>query len=114
MPKPKDPNGGREERERRERGEHGRPAHEHRHEDEQDRPTDAERPRRRRMGRDHVVHQQVVNSRLSGGAPATPEAYAEGLKEWQQLPGSIVRPASDEKPSDKPAPQVKDNKQKED
>jgi hypothetical protein len=60
---------------------------------------DRERPRRRRMGREHAVHQQIVERRLCGGAPATPEAYAKALEEWQRLPGSVVRPATDQKPA---------------
>jgi hypothetical protein len=59
------------------------------------------------MGREHAVHQQIVERRLSGGAPATPEAYAKAIEEWQQLPGSIVRPPTDEKPSAKDTPAVK-------
>jgi hypothetical protein len=54
-----------------------------------------ERPRRRRAGREHQVHQEIVARRIEGGAPPTPDAYAEALKQWQQLPGSIVRPPSD-------------------
>jgi hypothetical protein len=107
MPKPKDPGHGHEERDRKERSEH---AH-HGHEDAHEHPADAERPRRRRMGRDHIVHQQIVDRRLSGGAPATPAAYAVGLTQWQQLPGSIVRPATDEKPDESQAPQVKKDDQ---
>jgi hypothetical protein len=49
------------------------------------------------MGRDHPVHQQIVARRLGGGAQATPEAYAKALEEWKRLPGSVVRPPSDEK-----------------
>ena len=54
------------------------------------------------MGREHAVHQQIINRRLGGGAPATPEAYAKALEEWHQLPGSIVRPPTDEKPAPEP------------
>ena len=106
MPKPKDPDEGREERERRDRAEQGRPEHGRR--GEEDRYPEKDRPRRRRMGREHAVHQQIVERRLSGGAPATPEAYAKAIEEWQQLPGSIVRPPTDEKPSAKDTPAVKD------
>ena len=89
MPKPKDPDEGREERERRERREQSRQEQPRRRE-EDERHGEKDRPRRRRMGREHAVHQQIVERRLSGGAPATPEAYAKALEEWQQLPGSIV------------------------
>jgi hypothetical protein len=112
MPKPKDPDGGREgrnERERREREEHTHQGHE-RHEggDERHGDKDEDRPRRRRMGREHAVHQQIVERRLSGGAPATPAAYANALEQWKQLPGSIVRPPTDEKPINNPSPEIKD------
>jgi hypothetical protein len=105
MPKPKDPDEGHEERGRRERGEQGRQEHDRRGgEDDRYGDGDKDRPRRRRMGREHAVHQQIVERRLSGGAPATPEAYAKALEEWQQLPGSIVRPPTDQKPSEKDNP----------
>jgi hypothetical protein len=105
MPKPKDPDEGNEERGRRERGEQGRQEHDRPGgEDDRHGGGDKDRPRRRRMGREHAVHQQIVERRLSGGAPATPEAYAKALEEWQQLPGSIVRPPTDQKPSEKDNP----------
>ena len=95
MPKPKDP----DEAHVRERGEQGH--HEHgRRGDGDDRRDEKERPRRRRMGREHAVHQELLEKRLGGGDPPTPEAYAKALKEWQQLPGSIVRPPTDVKPSE--------------
>lgn len=114
MPKPKDPNEERErhereEREQREREEHAQ--HEHGHEHE--RHEDKERPRRRRMGREHAVHQQIVERRLGGGAPATPEAYGKALDEWHQLPGSVVRPPTDEKPATEPKKQGTDEADKE-
>jgi|GEM_PF-2956667 len=92
----RDPDSGREERERRGKEERTGRSQE-RHEDEHERSEDRERPRRRRLGRDHLVHQQIVERRLGGGAPATPEAYAKALEEWKQLPGSVVRPPTDEK-----------------
>ena len=119
MAKPKDPNEGRErreheereERERRERAEHGgherEPEGEHEPEDERHEHEGQEErghTRRRRMGREHAVHQEIINRRLGGGAPATPDAYAKALEEWHKLPGSVVRPPSDEKPATKSAP----------
>lgn len=80
----------REEREHGDRDDDGPPGGERRE-------GEHEPPRRRRMGREHAVHQQIVERRLGGGAPATPEAYAKGLEEWHKLPGSVVRPPSDEK-----------------
>lgn len=95
MPKPKDPDEGHV-RERGEQGHHERG----RRGDGDDRRDEKERPRRRRMGREHAVHQELLEKRLGGGDPPTAEAYAKALKEWQQLPGSIVRPPTDVKPSE--------------
>jgi hypothetical protein len=121
MPKPKEPNEERErreqeEREQRERAEHAGHEHGHeheRHEGEYERPEDKDQPRRRRMGREHAVHEQIINRRLGGGAPATAEAYAKALEEWHQLPGSVVRPPTDEKPATKTAPEGTDEGDKE-
>jgi hypothetical protein len=118
MPKATDEESGREERKRRqrvgrarhERQRHGQP----RHEDEQERHEDNEQPRRRRMGREHAVHQEIIERRLGGGAPATPEAYAKALEEWHQLPGSVVRPPTDEKPAMKPKKEGEDGGKKDD
>ncbi len=71
---------------------------EHRREThEPDRPEHEswERPRRRRGGREHKVHQEILARRMEGGAPPTPDAHAEALRQWQQLPGSLVRPPTD-------------------
>jgi hypothetical protein len=99
---PKDPKEerGRHERETREREEHAKQEHDPHAEGHERDP----RPRRQRMGRDHAVHQEIVERRLGGGAPATPEAYANALEEWGRLPGAIMRPPTDEKP---PAPAPK-------
>lgn len=61
-----------------------------------------ERPRVRRAGRERAVHEEIVARRLEGGAPPTPEAYARALEEWQQLPGSVVRPPTDVTPPAQP------------
>lgn len=114
MPKAKD------ERERKRREQEERAQHERqrrgqpRHEDEQERHEDNEQPRRRRMGREHAVHQEIIERRLGGGAPATPEAYAKALEEWHQLPGSVVRPPTDEKPAMKPKKEGEDGGKKDD
>jgi len=119
MPKPKEPSDDRERREREQRArqedarrEHGRHEHEP-HEDEHDGPGDQARPRRRRMGREHAVHQQIVERRLGGGAPATPEAYVEALKEWHQLPGAVIRPPTDEKQATEPEKQATEESDRE-
>jgi len=116
MPKPKDPNQDREEREKeeREQREHEERARHERHEHENERreDEDKERPRRRRMGREHAVHQQILDRRLGGGAPATPEAYANALQQWLRLPGSVVRPPTDEKPVPATKPEGEDQEKK--
>ena len=61
-----------------------------------------ERPRVRRAGRERAVHEEIVARRLEGGAPPTPEAYARALEQWQQLPGSVVRPPTDVTPAQQP------------
>lgn len=114
MPKPKDPNEERERHEREQREREEQALHQHApREDERERPEDKERPRRRRMGREHAVHQQIIERRLGGGAPATPEAYGKALEEWHQLPGSVVRPPTDEKPATEPKKQGTDEADKE-
>lgn len=60
-----------------------------------------ERPRRR--GREHQVHDEINARRLGGGAEPNAEAFQRALEQWQQLPGSIVRPPSDIK-APEPAP----------
>jgi hypothetical protein len=84
----------REEREEREREEHPQ----YQRGRGNDRDDERHHPRRRRMGREHAVHQQIIDRRLGGGAPATPEAYVKALEEWHQLPGSVIRPPTDVKP----------------
>ena len=66
---------------------------------------DPERPgeRPRRRGREHQVHDEINARRLGGGAEPTSEAFQRALEQWQQLPGSIVRPPSDIKAVE-PAP----------
>lgn len=117
MPKPKDPDEGRkerrDEREHRDRGEQGHHERDQRGDDD-DKHAEKERPRRRRMGREHAVHQELLDKRQGGGEPPTAEAYAKALKEWQQLPGSVVRPPTDVKPSEsEDTTKVKDEKKKE-
>ena len=35
------------------------------------------------------AHLEYLERRLQGGAPATPEAYARAVQQWQQLPGAV-------------------------
>jgi hypothetical protein len=67
------------------------------------REPEGERPRHRPDGREHQVHKEILDRRWRGGPDPTPEDYQRALEEWKKLPGSIVRPPSDIKPSEQPA-----------
>jgi len=108
MPKRKGPSQDREGREKEEREQHEGEQHTRHEGDERG------QPRRRRMGREHAVHQQILDRRLGGGAPATPEAYANALQQWLRLPGSVVRPPTDEKPVPVTKPESEDQGETED
>src|SRR5437773_10340296 len=55
-----------------------------------------ERPERpRTQGRERKVHEEIIERRLEGGAPPTPEAYTRALEQWHKLPGSVMRPPTD-------------------
>jgi hypothetical protein len=49
-------------------------------------------------GREHQVHKEILERRMTGGPEPTPEAYARALEQWKDLPGSIVRPPTDVTP----------------
>lgn len=68
---------------------------------DRDHERDHKRPRRKRDGRDRAVIVEIVKQRLEGGAPPTPEAYAKGLEQWQNLPGAITRSPATVKPPTK-------------
>jgi hypothetical protein len=70
------------------------------------RPSDYEPPGEhpRRRGREHQVHDEINERRLGGGAEPTSDAFQRALEQWQQVPGSIVRPPSDVKAPDPPTP----------
>lgn len=44
------------------------------------------------------VHEEIIDYRMAGGAPPDPKAFAHVLKQWQQLPGSVVRPPTGVRP----------------
>jgi len=54
-----------------------------------------ERPHVRLSGRERQVHLEIVLRWWEGSVPPTPQAYARALKQWRQLPGSIVTSATD-------------------
>lgn len=50
----------------------------------------APRPRKHKQGRERIVHIEIANRRLQGGAPPTPQAYARAFEQWRKLPGAVV------------------------
>jgi hypothetical protein len=53
--------------------------------------TRAERRQSSRNVNRIKVQRDFVERRLQGGAPATHDAYARAVEQWQQLPGAILR-----------------------
>jgi hypothetical protein len=82
MPKPKEPN-----------EEHARHEREEREQRERERHERRERPHGR--GRERAVFLEYLAKRWTGSAPPTAEAYARALRQWRQLPGAVVTPATD-------------------
>jgi hypothetical protein len=60
--------------------------------------SDRERPKHKPEGREHQVHKEILERRMRGGPEPTPDAYKRALEQWQNLPGSIVRPPTDVTP----------------
>lgn len=48
-------------------------------------------------GEERKVHEEIIEKRIGGGVLPTPELYANALRQWQQLPGSVVKSATDVK-----------------
>ncbi|MBV8948398.1 MAG: hypothetical protein JOZ95_23430 [Solirubrobacterales bacterium] len=64
-------------------------------------PEEPERRRRRRRydrekdsGDDPLTHARIISRRWEGSVPPTEELYARALRQWQALPGAVVRPAT--------------------
>jgi hypothetical protein len=54
-------------------------------------------------GEERKVHEEIIEKRIGGGVPPSPGLYASALRQWQHLPGSVVRSATDVKlPIQKP------------
>lgn len=68
----------------RERAEHERREHE-----------GDQRERVRLDGTERRVHREIVLRWWEGSVPPTAQAYARALKQWRQLPGSIVTAPAD-------------------
>jgi hypothetical protein len=73
---------------------------------EKGKPSDADekQPRRRRKRPARLdnpeadpvrIHREYVERRVSGGADATPEAYARAIKQWHELPGAVSAPPTE-------------------
>jgi len=41
------------------------------------------------------IHEDFIERRLGGGAPATPEAYDRAVRQWRELPGAVRVPSTD-------------------
>jgi hypothetical protein len=61
--------------------------------------TKQQKPPQLIEGEERKVHEQIIDRRVTGGTSLSKdeitEAYARALKQWQELPGSIVRPPTD-------------------
>ena len=76
--------------------------------------SDGKRPKHRPEGREHQVHQDILDRRWEGGrGKPTPEDYQRALEQWKNLPGSVVRPPTDitETPPEKPGATPKENEE---
>ncbi len=82
-----------------------------------DEPKQNEPPKHKSAGREHEVHQEILRRRMRGGEEPSPDTYTRALEEWQDLPGSIVRPPSDiarpdtKKPEDQPGDKKHDKEE---
>lgn len=66
---------------------------EHREKEYHEGERHREKPRAK--GRERQVHLDYLLRRWLGSAPPTAEAYNRALKQWRQLPGSIVTATTD-------------------
>jgi hypothetical protein len=46
-------------------------------------------------GQERRAHEEIIEGRIVGGAEATPELYRHALEQWQEIPGSVMRPPTD-------------------
>jgi hypothetical protein len=59
------------------------------------------------------IHREYVEQRLEGG-PATPEAYEEALRQWQNIPGAVSRPPAEVPPIPEPLAEPQEDEERED
>lgn len=46
-------------------------------------------------GEEHEVHREILERRMRGGPKPTRESYERALEQWKKIPGSVVRPPTD-------------------
>jgi hypothetical protein len=51
----------------------------------------------------NASHIEIEERRFRGGLTPTPDLYARAREQWNQLPGSVVRPPTDPVPGNPPA-----------
>jgi hypothetical protein len=62
----------------------------------EEKPPSRQRPKLGNPNADPVkIHREYVEERLGGGGPATPEAYDQALRQWQNIPGAVSRPPAE-------------------
>ncbi|HUC25161.1 MAG TPA: hypothetical protein VMA73_20820 [Streptosporangiaceae bacterium] len=60
------------------------------------RRQDGEPPRRRNPDADPVkVHREYLDWHIGGGAPPTPELYAQAIEQFRRIPGAVRAPATE-------------------
>lgn len=52
-------------------------------------------------GQEREMHEKILARHYEGGAEPSPEAFARALRQWNQLPGTVVRPPTDVRPPSK-------------
>ena len=83
------------------------PQHEHepgrKHDGGYDPPPGHEREE---SGDDAARHASIIERRWQGSRPPTAQRYAQALEQWQKMPGSVSRPATDVAPADEKAASI--------
>jgi hypothetical protein len=72
------------------------PKHKHGHGPEHEGGHYRRRPREQEdSGDDPKRHGTIIERRWLGSPPPTAERYRRALRQWQNLPGAVVQPATD-------------------
>jgi hypothetical protein len=81
-----------------------RDRHEHEHNGERKREESGHEPGERRHGREphgtgygteRRVYEEYLSRKWEGSEPPSPQAYAQAIRLWRQLPGSIMTAPAD-------------------